>query len=50
MMANSFWEGIVPGTAGKPPVAKDKCPVLVCPAQLSVPGDYKKMIAEFKER
>lgn len=48
MMANSFWEGIVQGTAK--PVAKDKCPVLVCPAQLSVPGDYKKMIAEFKER
>lgn len=30
--------------------AADKCPVLICPAQLSVPSDYELMIAEFKER
>lgn len=28
----------------------EKCPVLICPAQLSVPSDYELMIAEFKER
>lgn len=50
----AFWEDIVvPGggrkgtTTGAP---ADKCPVLICPAQLSVPGDYQKMVKEFKER
>lgn len=27
-----------------------KCPVLICPAQLGVPGDYRKMIAELHKR
>jgi len=41
------------GTAGDDNGASpmfDKCPVLICPAQLSVPSDYELMIAEFKER
>lgn len=28
----------------------EKCPVLICPAQLSIPSDYEPMVAEFKER
>eukprot|EP00904_Undaria_pinnatifida_P010185 jgi/Undpi1/6297/HiC_scaffold_20.g08780.m1 len=59
-MMTSFWEGIVQGVGGEgatspattdgAAMAKDKCPVLICPAQLSVPGDYRKTVAEFKER
>lgn len=58
-MMTSFWEGIVRGVRGggatspgtpNAVIGKDKCPVLICPAQLSVPGDYRKTVAEFKER
>lgn len=51
MMRGSFWEGLVQGVGGtSAAVSKEKCPVLICPAQLSVPGDYRQMVAEFKER
>lgn len=60
-MMSSFWEGIVQGIGGQTGGAasasaapsstpRKKCPVLICPAQLSVPGDYRQMVAEFKER
>lgn len=53
MMAGAFWEGIVQGIGMKTPTpqtAKEKCPVLICPAQLSVPGDYRQMVTELKAR
>ena len=43
----SFWQGIGKGPS---PDAKEKCPVLICPAQLSIPGDYTQMVADLKER
>lgn len=52
-MKGAFWQGIVQGVGMKtptPPTAKEKCPVLICPAQLSVPGDYRQMVTELKKR
>lgn len=59
-MMTSFREGMVRGVGGEEATspatpdadarAKVKCPVLICPAQLSVPGDYRKTVAEFEER
>lgn len=50
----SFWEGITQGAGGaratNAATGKQKCPVLICPAQLSVPGDYRQMIADLRER
>lgn len=50
----SFWEGIGQGAGGaratNAATGKQKCPVLICPAQLSVPGDYRQMIADLQER
>lgn len=56
VMMMAFWEDIVPGrgqkgtTKSSEASVDSKCPVLICPAQLSVPGDYKKMIEEFEKR
>ncbi|CAB1120251.1 unnamed protein product [Ectocarpus sp. CCAP 1310/34] len=53
IMTGAFWEGIVQGVGMKtptPPTAKEKGPVLICPAQLSVPGDYRQMVTELKKR
>eukprot|EP00752_Nemacystus_decipiens_P010496 g9351.t1 len=41
----SFWPG-----RGPSPASEEKCPVLICPAQLSIPGDYTQMVADLKER
>lgn len=52
----SFWEGIqqqlttarlavAPRTKGD-----SKCPVLICPAQLSIPEDYRNMMNELNDR
>lgn len=64
MMA-AFWKDIVQGGGGggqkgttttpssslsRASSADSKSPVLICPAQLSVPSDYQKMVKEFKER
>lgn len=58
----SFWDAIQGGGGGGAGAgeiaasslsnekAKEKCPVLICPAQLSVPGDYRNMIAELNDR
>lgn len=46
-MAN-FWQGVRKGPPSSG--AKEKCPVLICPAQLSIPGDYQQMVADLKER
>lgn len=53
----SFWEGIQQGAGLRPAVAPpaegdgtSKCPVLIFPAQLGIPGDYRKMMAELNDR
>lgn len=50
----TFWEGLrqreTRAQEANAPTGKQKCPVLVCPAQLSVPGDYRQMIADLKDR
>ncbi|CAM9592814.1 unnamed protein product [Ascophyllum nodosum] len=38
------------GSSSAAAAVKQKCPVLICPAQLSVPADYGLMIAAFKDR
>lgn len=45
---SSFWQGM--GKGQQSTGAKEKCPVLICPAQLSIPGDYTQMVADLKDR
>lgn len=56
-MANNFWDSFLEGkrvsdtrSSETTTITKQKCPVLICPAQLSVPADYAPMIAALEDR
>lgn len=49
----NFWD-VFQGTSSQKTIdktpASQKSPIVICPAQLSVPSDYRKMIAELNKR